>query len=164
MPASCSRIRLGWLAGVRWLRFRDDFEYATSQTDDMFGATADDFYYTTVRSTTWSDSSSVEISPTPLLSASACTPEPSSASWGITHAIRYATWNKNRRAMTNSPNPAYDNVPYDFMTSRNDFAFLGEGDCWTQRSHQVRLGCVRWIPSDWCQRRCHGDRSDPLQV
>jgi Putative beta barrel porin-7 (BBP7) len=44
-PANCSRVRLTWLAGFRWFRFKDSFEYATSDTDTSFDSGADDLYY-----------------------------------------------------------------------------------------------------------------------
>jgi Putative beta barrel porin-7 (BBP7) len=44
-PANCSRIRMTWLAGFRWFRFKDSMEYATSDTDTSFDSGADDLYY-----------------------------------------------------------------------------------------------------------------------
>lgn len=43
--AQCSKLRLNMYGGVRWFQFRDSLEYAASQTDNVYGVTADDFYY-----------------------------------------------------------------------------------------------------------------------
>jgi hypothetical protein len=43
--AQCSRLRLSLLGGLRWFRFEDRLEYASSDTDGVFGTGADDFYY-----------------------------------------------------------------------------------------------------------------------
>ena len=43
--AQCSKLRLNMYGGLRWFQFRDYLQYATSETDAMFGSTADDFYY-----------------------------------------------------------------------------------------------------------------------
>ncbi len=137
MPASCSRIRLGWLAGVRWLRFRDDFEYATSQTDDMFGSTADDFYYT---NGTINDLVGFQFGGNLSYAVTQRISMYSGAKFGVMgNHMQYDTrlGTRNAVAMTNSPNPAYDNVGYDFMSTRDDVAFLGEGDV----GLNVRIKC-----------------------
>jgi hypothetical protein len=43
--AQCSKLRLNMYGGLRWFQFRDYLQYATSNTDAVFGPTADDFYY-----------------------------------------------------------------------------------------------------------------------
>jgi hypothetical protein len=43
--AQCSKLRLNMFGGIRWFRFQDSLEYATSETDAVWGSTADDFYY-----------------------------------------------------------------------------------------------------------------------
>jgi hypothetical protein len=44
LPCS-SKVRLQWLGGVRWFRFEDNFEFASSQVEPGYGPTDDDLYY-----------------------------------------------------------------------------------------------------------------------
>ncbi len=43
--AQCSKLRLSMFGGLRWFRFQDSFQYASSVTDAVYGTTEDDFYY-----------------------------------------------------------------------------------------------------------------------
>ena len=44
-PGCGSRLNLTWLAGFRYFRFEDNFEYAASSADGAFTGGADDIYY-----------------------------------------------------------------------------------------------------------------------
>ncbi len=43
--AQSSKLRLSMFGGLRWFRFQDSLQYAASATDQVYGNTADDFYY-----------------------------------------------------------------------------------------------------------------------
>lgn len=45
MPACNSRVQLQVSHGIRWFRFRDEFEFAASMTDAVYGTGIDDYYY-----------------------------------------------------------------------------------------------------------------------
>lgn len=45
IPPTSSKLQIQTTHGLRWFQFKDSFEFATSQTDTVYGATADDLYY-----------------------------------------------------------------------------------------------------------------------
>ncbi|MFO0921000.1 MAG: BBP7 family outer membrane beta-barrel protein [Pirellulales bacterium] len=128
MPSSCGRLRMTWLAGVRWLRFTDDFEYATSRTDDMFGNTADDFYYTNAIK---NDLVGFQLGTNLNYCVGQRVSVYSGAKFGVMgNHMQYDTrlGTASTAATINSPNPAYNGQQYDFMSTRDNISFLGEGD------------------------------------
>ncbi len=45
LPACNSRVQLQVSHGIRWFRFSDEFEFAASMTDAVYGTGIDDYYY-----------------------------------------------------------------------------------------------------------------------
>jgi len=45
VPACNNRLQIQTTHGLRWFQFKDRFDFAASQTDTIYGTTADDLYY-----------------------------------------------------------------------------------------------------------------------
>ncbi|AMV32881.1 hypothetical protein VN12_12205 [Pirellula sp. SH-Sr6A] len=124
--AQCSRLRLSMFGGVRWFRFGDDLEYATSENDTMFGG-ADDFYY---RNNVTNDLVGFQLGTL----ATWCTGKRvnlyGSTAFGVyNNHIRAATFagTTTQAATVMSASSTYDGREYAYDNSTNDIAFLGEG-------------------------------------
>lgn len=124
--AQCSRLRLSMFGGVRWFRFGDDLEYATSENDTMFGG-ADDFYY---RNNVTNDLVGFQLGTL----ATWCTGKRvnlyGSTAFGVyNNHIRAATFagTSTQAATVMSASSTYDGRDYAYDNSTNDIAFLGEG-------------------------------------
>ncbi len=123
--ASCSPIRYAIFGGVRWFRFRDDLEYASSRTDAIYGNTADDFYY---RNKVTNDLVGFQIGGT----ATYCTGRRLSLYSGLRFGV-YGNHMTNESFAGSGTTPAnvlstnaYNDMPYSFKSSNNGVATLGE--------------------------------------
>jgi hypothetical protein len=128
IPASCGRLRFTGLAGVRWFRFQDEFEYASSDTDVVFTTTDDDFYY---RSDATNDLVGFQLGSLATYCLSHRVNLYAGTKFGIYgNHMRYGTYagTTNTAALIVSSDPAVNGRPFDYTASRTDVAFLGEGD------------------------------------
>lgn len=147
--ACCSRLRLGWSAGVRWFRFNDFLEYATSDTDTVFGNTADDVYY---RNDVTNDLVGFQLGS----QLAYCLTDRVNLYMGSRFGVygnhmQYDTYvgNTTTAATILAPGSTYDTRPFDYDFSRTDVAFLGEIDaglavrvtkCWSANFGYRALG------------------------
>ncbi|MFN7875257.1 MAG: hypothetical protein ACK5PB_08070 [Pirellula sp.] len=126
--AQCSKLRLNTFGGVRWFRFGDELEYASSQTDNMYGTTDDDFYY---NSDVTNDLVGVQLGTL----ATWCTGRRFNFFGGTSFGIynnHIRTYTRAGTTMTDAMirplgSPATADVPFNFSNSLNDVAFIGEG-------------------------------------
>ena len=126
--AQCSRLRLNTFGGIRWFRFGDELEYASSQTDNMYGTTDDDFYYT---SDVTNDLVGVQLGTL----ATWCTGKRCNFFGGTSFGVYNNHIRTHTRAGTTMTeamirpwgSPATGDVNYNFYNSLNDIAFIGEG-------------------------------------
>ena len=128
IPAQCSRLRLNWLAGIRWLRFNDYFEYATSETDTFFGTGADDFYYS---NDVTNDLVGFQLGQFSTFCLTDRVNLIAGSRFGIYgNHMQYATraGTAFQDATIVGAGSSYDGDPFNFRFSRTDVAFLGELD------------------------------------
>lgn len=126
--AQCSKLRLNTFGGVRWFRFGDELEYASSQTDNMYGTTDDDFYY---NSDVTNDLVGVQLGTL----ATWCTGRRFNFFGGTSFGVynnHIRTYTRAGTTMTDAMirplgSPATADVPFNFSNSLNDVAFIGEG-------------------------------------
>lgn len=126
--AQCSRLRLSMFGGVRWFRFGDELEYATSENDTTFGFGGnDDFFYVNDVTNdlvgfqfgtmaTWCTGKRVNLF--------------GSTAFGIyNNHIRTYTYagTETQAATVMSASSVYNGRDYVYNNSTNDVAFLGEG-------------------------------------
>lgn len=126
--AQCSKLRLNTFGGVRWFRFGDELEYASSQTDNMYGTTDDDFYYV-------SDVTNDLVGAQLGTLATWCT----GRRFNFFGGTSFGVYNNHIRTATRAGttmtaamvrplgSPGVADVPYNFRNSLNDVAFIGEG-------------------------------------
>ncbi|MEQ1825177.1 MAG: hypothetical protein ABL921_04500 [Pirellula sp.] len=125
--AQCSKLRLNMFGGVRWFRFRDSFEYATSETDNIYGTTADDFYY---RNGVTNDLVGFQLGTL----ANWCTGTRvnlfAGTSFGIygNHITADTRAGTTDTAATIVSANSFNGRAYDYSNTLNDIAFLGEGN------------------------------------
>ncbi|XZE32976.1 hypothetical protein SH501x_003747 [Pirellulaceae bacterium SH501] len=126
--AQCSRLRLSMFGGVRWFRFGDELEYATSETDTMFGnGSTDDFYY--VNDVT-NDLVGFQFGTLATWCAFKRVNLYGSTAFGVyNNHIRTYTYagTETEAATVLSPSSVYNGREYVYNNSTNDLAFLGEG-------------------------------------
>ena len=127
--AQCSRLRFAMLGGVRWFRFNDYMEYATSENDATFGG-ADDFYY---RNTLRNDLLGFQLGGR----ATYCTGRKINLYGGTKfgvfgNRINYDTFagTTTTAAVVSSYN-SYDNQAYDIHAATTGLSLLGEGELGT---------------------------------
>jgi hypothetical protein len=125
--AQCSKLRLNMYGGVRWFRFRDSLEYAASANNNVFNNEADDFYY---RNKVTNDLVGFQLGAL----GTWCTGTRINFFGGTNFGIygnhinaRTSAGTATETAVIVSPDLAFDNRPYDYTSSRDDIAFLGEG-------------------------------------
>jgi|GEM_PF-1625266 len=125
--AQCSKLRLNMYGGVRWFRFRDSLEYAASATDTVFNSGADDFYY---RNGVTNDLVGFQLGSL----ATWCTGTRLNLFGGTNfgvygNRIDATTFagTATQTAHIMSRNDAFDGRPYDYSSTLNGVAFLGEG-------------------------------------
>ena len=125
--AQCSKLRLNMYGGVRWFRFQDSLEYAASANDTVFNNGADDFYY---RNGVTNDLVGFQFGSL----ATWCTGTRLNLFGGTNFGVYgnhidastfAGTATQTARIM--SPNLAFDDRPYDYSSTLNDVALLGEG-------------------------------------
>lgn len=123
--AQCSPFRFAMSGGVRWFRFRDDLEYASSRTDTIYGPTLDDFYY---RNKVTNDLVGFQLGGI----ATYCTGRRLSLYSGIKFGV-YGNHMTNESFAGSGPNPAMvlstganNDMPYSFKASKTGVATLGE--------------------------------------
>ena len=127
--AQCSRLRFAWLGGLRWFRFGDYMEYATSENDGTFGG-ADDLYY---RNTVRNDLVGFQLGGR----ATYCTGRRinlySATKFGVFgNRINYDTFaGTNSAAAIVSSYDSYDGQAYDLHSSTTGLSLLGEGELGT---------------------------------
>jgi len=129
--AQCSKLRLSMYGGVRWFRFRDSLEYAASATDNMFGTTDDDFYY---RNNVTNDLVGFQLGSM----ANWCTGTRFNLYAGTNFGVYGNHANATTRAGTTSTTAETFNLvtgatprSFDYSTTTNDVAILGEGNIGT---------------------------------
>ena len=125
--AQCSKLRLNMYGGVRWFRFRDSLEYASSETDGVFNGGADDFYY---RNNVTNNLVGFQLGSL----ATWCTGTRLNLFGGTNFGVYGNNINATTFAGTTtqtatilSPNTAFNGRPYDYSSSMSGVAFLGEG-------------------------------------
>ena len=125
--AQCSKLRLNMYGGVRWFRFRDSLEYASSENDADFNGGADDFYY---RNGVTNDLVGFQLGSL----ATWCTGTRlnlfGGGNFGVYgNHIGATTFagTATQTATILSPNSAFDGRLYDYSSSLNDVALMGEG-------------------------------------
>jgi hypothetical protein len=177
--AQCSKLRLNTFGGIRWFRFGDDFEYAASQSDNVFGNTADDIYYT---SNVTNDLVGIQLGSM----GTWCTGTRFNLFGGTSFGIYNNHIQTATRAGTATTDamirplgsPATADVAYNFTNSKDDVAFMGEGTMgvgaricrgWTMNLGYRVLGvsgvatAVGQIPGNFTHvdqiRGIHNDRS-----
>ena len=126
-PACASRLRLGWLAGVRWMRFNDYMEYATSETDTLYNYGADDFFY---RNRVVNDLVGFQLGGYGSYCIGKRANLYAGSKFGVYgNHMQFDTYagTATQAATVVSAN-AYNGQAYNLMASRTDIAFLGEGD------------------------------------
>jgi hypothetical protein len=141
VPAACSRLSMSWLAGFRYFHFADNLEYAASETDSMFDA--NDLYY---NNDVTNDLFGFQIGGFGNYCLTNCISIYSGVKFGVYgNHMEYDTsigTGSGTYAVIDSPN-AYDGMPYNYMVSDNDVAFIGEWDlgmgyrinqCWSVRA------------------------------
>lgn len=125
--AQCSKLRLNLFGGIRWFRFKDSLEYATSETDAVFGNNADDFYY---RNGVTNDLVGFQLGS----QATWCTGTRlnlfAGTSFGIfgNHMTANTFAGTNTAAATIVSTNAFNGNAYDYSSSLTDVSFLGEGN------------------------------------
>jgi hypothetical protein len=124
-PSMCSRLRFTWLAGIRWFQFRDAMEYATSETDTMFGTSADDFYY---RNYVTNDLVGFQVGGLGSFCVTRRISLFAGPKFGIYgNNISYDTYaGTTTTPATVVSSNAYNGMPYDLDASTCQLAFLGE--------------------------------------
>ncbi|MFN7291133.1 MAG: hypothetical protein ACK5YR_11950 [Pirellula sp.] len=126
--AQCSKLRLNTFGGFRWFRFSDELEYASSQTDNMYGMTDDDFYYV---SDVTNDLVGLQLGTL----ATWCTGRRFNFFGGTSFGVynnHIRTYTRAGTTMTEAMirplgSPTTTDVPFNFNNSLNDIAFIGEG-------------------------------------
>ncbi len=125
--AQCSKLRLNTYGGVRWFRFKESLEYAASHDDTVFNGGADDFYY---RNGVTNDLVGFQLGSL----ATWCTGTRfnlfGGGNFGVygnrMQATTFAGSNTQTAALM-SQDLAFDGRPYNYSSTLNDVAFLGEG-------------------------------------
>jgi hypothetical protein len=123
--AQCSRLRVSWLGGVRWLRFNDYLEYAASDNDSIFG-NGDDFYY---RNTLRNDLLGFQLGGLANYCCGSRVNLYASSKAGIYgNRVTFDSFagTDSTTAIISSYNAAYDNHEYAFQSTKTSLAFLGE--------------------------------------
>lgn len=141
VPAPCSRLSLTWLAGFRYFRFEDNLEYAASEGNMTFDA--NDLYYINNVS---NDLFGFQIGGYGNYCLTNRFSVFTGAKFGVYgNHMQYDTsvgTGTGNYAVIDSTN-AFDNMPYNYMISNDDVAFLGEWDlgtgyrlnqCWSIRA------------------------------
>jgi hypothetical protein len=140
VPAACSRLSLSWLAGFRWFQFNDDLSFAASNGDAVFDGS--DLYY---NNNVTNDLFGFQIGGNGNYCITQCISVYSGVKFGVYgNHMQYDTsmGTGTDFAVIDSPN-AYDGMPYNYMTSSNDVALIGEWDlgagyaitpCWSVRA------------------------------
>ena len=125
--AQCSKLRLNMYGGVRWFRFKDSLEYAASGSDANFNGGADDFYY---RNGVTNDLVGFQLGSL----ATWCTGTRlnlfGGGNFGVYgNHIGATTFagTATQTATILSPNTAFNGRPFDYSSSLNDYALMGEG-------------------------------------
>ncbi len=136
--AQCSRLRLTLLGGMRWFRFGDYMEYASSDDDAIFG-NGDDFYY---RNTIRNDLVGAQIGGRLTYCTGRRLNLYTGSKFGVFgNRITYDTFagTATDTAIVFSDN-SYDGQAYNFSSATTELALLGEGEvglgwrlspCWT---------------------------------
>jgi hypothetical protein len=125
--AQCSKLRLNLFSGIRWFRFKDSLEYASSENDGVFNGGADDFYY---RNGVTNDLLGFQLGTMAHWCCGSRFNLFGGTSFGIYGNHMQATTfagTTTQTAAILSPNTAFDNRPYDYDSNETDVAFLGEG-------------------------------------
>ena len=125
--AQCSKLRLNMYGGVRWFRFKDSLEYAASRNDASFNGGADDFYY---RNGVTNDLVGFQLGSL----ATWCTGTRlnlfGGGNFGVYgNHIGATTFagTATQTATILSPNSAFNGNPYDYSSTLNAAALMGEG-------------------------------------
>lgn len=125
--AQCSKLRLNMYGGVRWFRFRDSLEYASSENDAIFNGGADDFYY---RNGVTNDLVGFQLGGL----GTWCTGTRFNLFGGTNFGVYGNHINATTFAGTTtqtayllSPNTAFDGRPYDYASETTGVSLLGEG-------------------------------------
>ncbi len=125
--AQCSKLRLNMYGGVRWFQFQDSLEYAASENDGSFNGGADDFYY---RNGVTNDLVGFQLGSL----ATWCTGTRfnlfGGGNFGVygnhVGATTFAG-TATQTATILSPNTAFNGNPFDYSSTLNDIALMGEG-------------------------------------
>jgi len=125
--AQCSKLRLNMYGGVRWFRFRDSLEYAASSTNDVFNNEADDFYY---RNNVTNDLVGFQLGALGTWCTGTRFNLFGGTNFGVygnhINATTFAG-SATETAVLMSPDTAFNNRQYDYSSTRDGVALLGEG-------------------------------------
>jgi hypothetical protein len=128
--AQCSKLRINMYGGVRWFRFKDSLDYASSSTNAIFGDEASDIAY---RNNVTNDLVGFQLGSM----ANWCTGTRmnlfAGTGFGVygNHIQTNTFAGTNTQAATIFGNGTFDGRPYDYTNSLNDVAFLAEGNLGT---------------------------------
>jgi hypothetical protein len=125
--AQCSKLRLNMFGGVRWFRFQDSLEYATSETDAVYGVTDDDFYY---RNGVTNDLVGFQLGTMANWCTGTCVNLFAGTSFGVfgNHMTADTRAGTTDEAATIVSTNAFNGRAYDYNNSLTDVAFLAEGN------------------------------------
>lgn len=128
--AQCSKLRINMFGGLRWFRFEDSLEYASSSTNAVFGDEASDVFY---RNGVTNDLVGFQLGST----ANWCTGTRLNLFAGTSFGVFGNHVNTDTYAGTATDAAtifsanAFNGRPYNYSNSQNDVAFLAEGNLGT---------------------------------
>lgn len=128
--AQCSKLRLNLFGGLRWFRFEDSLEYASSSTNNIYGDEPSDVFY---RNGVTNDLVGFQLGSMANWCTGTCLNFFAGTSVGVfgNHMNTNTYAGTNTDAATIFSANAFNGRPYDYSNSSNDVAFLAEGNIGT---------------------------------
>lgn len=128
--AQCSKLRLNLFGGIRWFRFEDSLEYASSSTNNIYGDELSDVFY---RNGVTNDLVGFQLGSMANWCTGTCLNFFAGTSFGVfgNHMNTNTYAGTNTAAATIFSTNAFNGRPYDYSNSLNDVAFLAEGNIGT---------------------------------
>ena len=128
--AQCSKLRINMFGGIRWFRFEDSLEYASSSTNNIYGDESSDVFY---RNGVTNDLVGFQLGSMANWCTGTCLNFFAGTSFGVfgNHMNTNTYAGTNTAAATIFSTNAFNGRPYDYSNSLNDVAFLAEGNIGT---------------------------------
>jgi hypothetical protein len=128
--AQCSKLRINMFGGLRWFRFEDSLEYASSSTNNIYGDESSDVFY---RNGVTNDLVGFQLGSMANWCTGTCLNFFAGTSFGVfgNHMNTNTYAGTNTAAATIFSTNAFNGRPYDYSNSLNDVAFLAEGNIGT---------------------------------